>query len=119
MSNRILIVDDSAFMRNIIKKILTINGYTDIYEASNGMEALQKYQECTPDLVTMDITMPIMDGIEALKNIKNFDPNAIVIMMSAMGQAVLVTEAIKCGASDFIVKPFQAEKVIQTMHKYI
>lgn len=118
MSKRILIVDDSSFMRNIIKTILSTNGYDIIGEASNGEDAFNLYKSLKPDLVTMDITMPIVDGIAALTNIKEFDPNANVIMVTAMGQKVLVEEAIKAGAVDFIVKPFQPNLVIKTVEKF-
>lgn len=119
MKKRILIVDDSMFMRNIIKNILVSNGYVIVGEASNGEEAIELYKSLKPDLVTMDITMPNIDGIAALNSIKQFDKNAMVIMITAMGQKILVNEAIEAGAIDFIVKPFQAEIVIKTIQKYI
>lgn len=119
MKKRILIVDDSMFMRNIIKHILVSNGYVIVGEASNGEEAIELYKSLKPDLVTMDITMPNIDGIAALYSIKQFDKNATVIMITAMGQKILVNEAIEAGAIDFIVKPFQAEMVIKTIQKYI
>jgi two-component system chemotaxis response regulator CheY len=117
MSNKVLIVDDAAFMRMMIKEILTKNGYTVVGEASDGLQAVEKYKELGPDLVTMDITMPEMDGITALKEIKKFDPNARVIMCSAMGQQAMVIDAIQAGAKDFIVKPFQADRVIEAIKK--
>lgn len=119
MNNKILVVDDSALMRNLIKKILIANNYNIIGEASNGKEAVKLYQELKPDIVTMDITMPIIDGIAALKNIKSIDSNAKVIMVTAMGQSWLVTEALKADAIDFIIKPFQEESVIKTIKNHI
>jgi two-component system chemotaxis response regulator CheY len=117
MSSKVLIVDDAAFMRMMIKEILTKNGYSVVGEASDGVQAVEKYKELGPDLVTMDITMPEMDGITALKEIKKFDPNARVIMCSAMGQQAMVIDAIQAGAKDFIVKPFQADRVIEAIKK--
>lgn len=117
MSNRVLIVDDAAFMRMMIKEILSKNGYDVVGEASDGAQAIEKYQELTPDLVTMDITMPEMDGITALKEIKKINPSAKVIMCSAMGQQAMVIDAIQAGAKDFIVKPFQADRVIEAIKK--
>lgn len=113
----ILIVDDAAFMRMMLKDILTKNGFEVIGEAKDGSEALEKYQELKPDLVTLDITMPIVDGITALKNIKAYDSSAKCVMCSAMGQQVLVIESIQAGAKDFIVKPFQADRVIEAVNK--
>ncbi|KHD86511.1 chemotaxis protein CheY [Heyndrickxia ginsengihumi] len=117
MADKILIVDDAAFMRMMIKDILTKNGYEVVAEASDGAQAVEKYQELRPDLVTMDITMPEVDGISALKQIKQMDPNAKVIMCSAMGQQAMVIDAIQAGAKDFIVKPFQADRVIEAIQK--
>jgi len=117
MSNKVLIVDDAAFMRMMIKEILTKNGYSVVGEASDGAQAVEKYKELGPDLVTMDITMPEMDGITALKEIKKIDPNARIIMCSAMGQQAMVIDAIQAGAKDFIVKPFQADRVIEAIKK--
>ena len=114
---RILIVDDAAFMRMMIKDILTKNGFEVVGEAADGIQAVEKYNELRPDLVTMDITMPEMDGIAALKEIKATDPNAIIIMCSAMGQQAMVIDAIQAGAKDFIVKPFQADRVIEAIQK--
>ncbi|MCT8139832.1 response regulator [Anaerobacillus sp. CMMVII] len=119
MANKILIVDDAAFMRMMIKDILTKNGFEIAGEANDGAQAIEKYKELSPDLVTMDITMPEMDGITALKEIKKFDPNAKVIMCSAMGQQAMVIDAIQAGAKDFIVKPFQADRVIEAIKKTI
>ena len=106
-------------MRMMIKDILTKNGYNVVGEAENGKVAVDKYSELSPDLVLLDITMPEMDGIGALKAIKAKDPNACVIMCSAMGQQAMVIEAIQSGAKDFIVKPFQAERVLEAVKKVI
>lgn len=116
---KILIVDDAAFMRMMIKDILTKNGYEVIGEAANGIQAVELYKAHQPDLVTMDITMPEMDGIEAVKQIKAVNPGAKVIMCSAMGQQSMVMDAIKAGASDFIVKPFQADRVLEAVKKIV
>ncbi|MCQ6274105.1 response regulator [Bacillus sp. V3B] len=117
MAHRILIVDDAAFMRMMIKDILTKNGYEVVGEAADGQQAIEKYKECQPDLVTMDITMPEMDGITALKEIRKMNPNSKVIMCSAMGQQAMVIDAIQAGARDFIVKPFQADRVLEAISK--
>ena len=117
MGNNILIVDDAAFMRMMVKDILTKGGYNVVGEAENGV--VQKYAELKPDLVTLDITMPEMDGIQALKKIKEADAGANVIMCSAMGQQAMVIEAIQNGAKDFIVKPFQADRVLEAVKKVI
>jgi len=119
MAKNILICDDAAFMRMMIKDILTKNGYNVAGEAENGMKAVEKYKELSPDLVLMDITMPEMDGIQALKEIKKLDAGSRVIMCSAMGQQAMVIESIQAGAKDFIVKPFQAERVIEAVKKVI
>ena len=119
MAKNILIVDDAAFMRMMIKDILTKNGYNVIGEAENGAKAFEKYNELKPDLVLMDITMPDVDGIAALKKIKGADPNALIIMCSAMGQQAMVIEAIQGGAKDFIVKPFQPDRVLEAVKKVI
>ena len=119
MAKNILICDDAAFMRMMIKDILTKNGYNVAGEAENGAKAVEKYAELKPDLVLMDITMPEMDGIEALKKIKASDPSASVIMCSAMGQKAMVIESIQSGAKDFIVKPFQADRVIEAVQKVV
>ena len=116
---KILIVDDAAFMRMMIKDILTKNGYEVAGEAENGAVAVTKYAEIKPDLVLMDITMPEKDGIQALKDIKASDSGANVIMCSAMGQQAMVIEAIQSGARDFIVKPFQADRVIEAVKKVV
>ena len=119
MAQNILICDDAAFMRMMIKDILTKNGYTVAGEAENGAKAVEKYAELHPDLVLMDITMPEMDGIQALKKIKESHPQASVIMCSAMGQQAMVIESIQSGAKDFIVKPFQADRVIEAVRKVV
>ncbi|MBE3549686.1 MAG: response regulator [Brockia lithotrophica] len=119
MSKRILVVDDAAFMRMMLKDILKRGGYEVVGEAANGVEAVALYRELRPDLVTMDITMPEMDGIAALKQIRTLDPEAKVIMVSAMGQQAMVIEAIQSGARDFIVKPFQAERVLEAVRKVL
>ncbi|MGV3489408.1 MAG: response regulator [Tuberibacillus sp.] len=119
MGKRILIADDAAFMRMMIKDILVKNGFDVVAEAADGKEAFEKYQEYKPDLVTMDITMPEMDGITSLKKIREFDPQAKVIMCSAMGQQAMVIDAIQAGAKDFIVKPFQNDRVIEAINKTI
>ena len=119
MAKNILIVDDAAFMRMMIKDILTKNGYNVVGEADNGAKAVEKYNELKPDLVLMDITMPEMDGIQALKAIKGADGGAKVIMCSAMGQQAMVIESIQSGAKDFIVKPFQADRVLEAVKKVL
>ncbi len=110
-------VDDAAFMRMMLKDILLKGGFEIAGEATNGAEAIRLYQELKPDLVTMDITMPEVDGIAAVKEIKKIDPNAKVVMVSAMGQQAMVIEAIQAGASDFIVKPFQPDRVLEALKK--
>jgi two-component system chemotaxis response regulator CheY len=117
MANRILIVDDAAFMRMMIRDILTKSGYEVVGEAQDGAQAIEKFKELHPDLITMDITMPEMDGITALKEIRKLDSNARVIMCSAMGQQSMVIDAIQAGAKDFIVKPFQPDRVIEAIKK--
>ena len=119
MAKNILICDDAAFMRMMIKDILTKNGYTVAGEAENGAKAVEKNTELKPDLVLMDITMPEMDGIQALKKIRELDPKASVIMCSAMGQQAMVIESIQSGAKDFIVKPFQADRVLEAVRKVV
>lgn len=114
---KILIVDDSLFMRMILKNVIQELGYETVAEASNGLEALTLYTELKPDLVTLDITMPEMDGITALEEIKNMDPDAKVIMVSAMGQQALLIRAVSMGASDFIVKPFSKDRVREALKK--
>lgn len=115
---KILLVDDAAFMRMRCAKLLTENGY-EVGEAENGQEAIQKYQTYRPDLVLMDITMPVMDGITATREIKSLDGNAKVVMVSALGQQTMVIEAIKAGAKDFVVKPFEPDKILSTVKKFV
>ena len=117
MSKRVLIVDDAVFMRMKLKDILEKNGYEVVAEAQNGIEAIEKYKAENPDLVTMDITIPELDGVSALREIKKIDPNAKVIMCSAMGQQSMVMDAIQAGAIDFIVKPFETDRVIKSLDK--
>ena len=117
MAKRILIVDDAVFMRMKLRDILEKNGYEVAGEAQNGQEALDKYKVEKPDLVTMDITMPDVDGLDGLKMIMKADPNAKVVMCSAMGQQGMVMDAIKSGAVDFIVKPFDTERVIKSLDR--
>ncbi|WP_039653414.1 response regulator [Clostridium tyrobutyricum] len=116
---KVLIVDDAAFMRMMIKDILEKNGFEIVGEANNGIKAVELFKKEKPDIVTMDITMPDMDGIEAVKAIKEFDSSAKIIMCSAMGQQSMVMDAIKAGAKDFIVKPFQPDRVIEAVTKVL
>lgn len=115
MAKKILVVDDAAFMRMMIKNTLVQNNLGEVEEASDGEQAVAKYAEIKPDMVIMDITMPNKDGLEALRDIKSSDPNANVVMCSAMGQEAMVVEAIKLGAKDFIVKPFKPDRIIKTV----
>lgn len=117
MTKKVLIVDDAIFMRMKLKDILEKNGFEVVGEAQNGVEAIEKYKTESPDLVTMDITMPEMDGVTALKEIKKVDGDAKVIMCSAMGQQSMVMDAIKSGALDFIVKPFDTDRVVKALQK--
>ena len=119
MAKNILVCDDAAFMRMMIKDILSKNGYTVAGEAENGMKAVEKFKEVSPDLVLMDITKPEMDGIQALKEIRKLDGGAKVIMCSAMGQQAMVIESIQAGAKDFIEKPFQPERVLEAVKKVV
>lgn len=116
---KVLIVDDAAFMRLAIKQMLEKNGFEQIEEAANGVEAVEKYKVLSPDIVTMDITMPDMDGIEALKKIMEYDPKAKVVMVSAMGQESMVKDAIISGAKNFIVKPIKEDQLIKTLIKVL
>ncbi len=117
--SRVLIVDDAAFMRMMLKDILTKNGLQVVGEAVNGSEAVDKYKELQPDVVTMDITMPEKDGITAVKEIRAMYPQARIIMCSAMGQQPMVLEAIQAGAKDFVVKPFQPDRVMESIKKVL
>ena len=117
MGGRVLIVDDAAFMRGMIKNILVDNGYEVVGNAENGIEAVEFYEKLKPDVVIMDITMPEKDGISAVKEIIALDSEAIIVMCSAMGQQDLVLEALKLGAKDFIVKPFRPEKILEAIDR--
>ena len=119
MAKSVLICDDAAFMRMMIRDILTKNGFVVAGEAENGIKAIEKYQDTHPDLVLRDITMPEIDGIQALKEIKKINENAQIVMCSAMGQQAMVIESIQAGARDFIVKPFQADRVIEAVRKVL
>ncbi len=117
MPLRVMVVDDALFMRNILKEIFVRAGYEVVAEAENGERARELYRETKPDLVTMDIVMPKKSGIEALQEIMADDPNACVVMVSALGQDSLVLEAVESGARDFIVKPFKEEKVLEIVKR--
>ena len=119
MDKKILIVDDATFMRMTIKNCLVKAGYENLFEAGDGQQAFETFQKERPDLVIMDITMPNMDGLEALKAIKGFDAAAKVVMCSAMGQEAMVVQAIQFGALDFIVKPFKPDRILQTVTKIL
>ena len=119
MSQTVLICDDAVFMRTMIGDILTQAGLDVVGEAESGQEAVQKYKELRPDLVTMDIIMPQMGGIDAVRAITSFDPQARVLMCSAMGQQALVAEAIQAGAKDFVVKPFQPSRVLEAVQRVL
>lgn len=116
---RILVCDDSAFMRMMLKRVLIDNGHEVVGEAGDGMEAVQLYRQHKPDLATMDITMPKMDGIQAVAHIHEENPLARIVMVTALGQKGIITDALRAGASDFIVKPFDAEQVIETIKKVL
>ena len=115
---KILVVDDAAFMRMRCTKLLTENGY-EVVEAENGLDAIAKYKENKPDAVLLDITMPEMDGLTALKEIRKIDPEAKVAMVTAMGQQSMIMDAIKSGAKDFVVKPFQPDRVLAAVKKLV
>lgn len=117
MGKNIMVVDDAAFMRMMVRDVVTKAGHTVVGEAENGAKAVEQYKACKPDVVFMDITMPEMTGIEAVKAIKAFDAGAKIIMCSAMGQQAMVVEAIQSGAIDFIVKPFQPERLAEALEK--
>jgi two-component system chemotaxis response regulator CheY len=116
---RVLVCDDSAFMRMMLKRVLVDNGHEVVGEAGNGMEAIQMYRQHKPDLITMDITMPKMDGIQAVKHIYEENPLVRIIMVTALGQKAIITDALKAGASDFIVKPFDNVQVVETIKKVL
>ena len=117
MIKNILLADDAAFMRMMLKNILEKAGYNVVGEATNGREAIDRYKELKPDLVILDITMPEVDGIQGLKGIMDYDNSALAVMCSAMGQQSIVIEAIQSGAKDFIVKPFQADRILECLNK--
>ncbi|MCL5982898.1 MAG: response regulator [Firmicutes bacterium] len=119
MGRQVLITDDTAFMRMTLRNILEKNGYQVVGEAEDGQVAVEKYRELRPGLVTMDITMPRMDGITAIKKIMEIDSQAKIVVCSAMGQKALVIEALNAGARDFIVKPFQADRIINALQKVV
>lgn len=119
MPVRILIVDDAIFMRKMIGDILRKEGYEICGEAENGIEAIEKYRELHPDLVTMDIIMPDMSGIDAVQEIVNSDSKAKILMVSAMGQQSLVVEAIQKGAKDYVIKPFQPSRVLEAVERVL
>ena len=114
---KVMIVDDAAFMRMVIKDILTKNGHEVVAEAVDGLDAIEKFGQVNPELVFLDIVMPNMEGIECLKKIMEMDSNAKVVMCSSIGQQSVVSDAIKSGARDFIVKPFDAAKVLEVVSK--
>ena len=116
---RIMVVDDAAFMRTMLKAMLVEEGHEVVAEASNGREAIQAYVSAKPDIVTMDITMPELDGVGAVKEIRKHDPAAKIIMCSAMGQKAMVIDAISAGAKDFVVKPFQKDRVVESVNKVL
>jgi two-component system chemotaxis response regulator CheY len=119
MAKRVLVVDDSVFMRDIIKDIFAAGGFSVVGEAGNGVEAVEKYKELKPDLVTMDLVMPYRNGIDATREILRNDSKALVVMCSALGQETMVMEAIEAGAVDFIVKPPRAEDVLAVVKKVL
>jgi len=117
LGKRVLITDDTAFMRMTLRNVLEKNGYEVVGEAEDGYQAVEQYMLSKPDLVTMDITMPNMDGITAIKKIMEKDPEAKIVVVSAMGQKALVIEALNSGAKDFIVKPFQPDRIVEALQK--
>lgn len=119
MNSTVLVCDDAVFMRTMISDILTQAGFDVVGEAESGTQAVEKYRALKPDLVTMDIIMPDMGGIEAVRAITEFDPQARVLMCSAMGQQALVAEAIQAGAKDFVVKPFQPSRVLEAVQRVL
>jgi len=118
-SSTVLVCDDAVFMRTMVSDILSQAGFTVVGEAENGKQAVEKYQQLKPDLVTMDIIMPEMGGIEAVKKITQRDPAARILMCSAMGQQALVQEALQAGARDFVVKPFQPSRVLEAVQRVL
>ena len=117
MGSKILVVDDSAFMRRIVKNILTRNGFQEIVEARNGLEAIEVFRRDSPDLVLLDVIMPGMGGIEALRRIRDLDENAEVVMLTAVGQEEMRNECLRLGALDYIVKPFEEEQVVEVLRR--
>ena len=115
MAKKVLIVDDASFMRKLLGYIISKSGFEIVGEGGNGQEGFDLYKKLKPDIVTLDITMPGVTGLECVKMIREFDPNANIVMCSAMGQQAMVIEAIQAGAKDFIVKPFQATRVIEAL----
>ncbi len=119
MAKRVLIVDDAAFMRNMVREIFLEAGYEVVGEATHGAEAVLRYQELKPDLTTMDIVMPYKNGVEATREIVRAHPQALVVICSALGQEALVLEALEAGAADFVVKPFRGEDLLQVVRKVL
>lgn len=119
MSKRVLVTDDALYCRMELKNILTSRGYRVVGEARNGQEAVERYRELRPDLVTMDVVMPEMDGVAAVKKIREIDPGATILMCSSMGQRSLLMEALQAGASDFVTKPFRDRSVLNSVRKLI
>lgn len=119
MEKMILIVDDAMFMRRVVRKNLEVMGFSNITEAKDGEEAVKLFEQLRPDLVILDITMPVMSGIEALERIKKMDENAKVIMCSAVGQELMIVKALEAGAGDFIVKPFDSNVFERTVKNYL
>jgi two-component system, chemotaxis family, chemotaxis protein CheY len=119
VGHRVLVCDDAIFMRTMITDILSGAGYEVVGEAETGLQAIERYRELNPDLVTMDIVMPDMGGIDAVREIVKQDPNAKILMCSAMGQQALVVEAIQAGAKDFVVKPFQPSRVLEAVQRVL
>jgi two-component system chemotaxis response regulator CheY len=119
VGSTVLVCDDAVFMRTMVSDILSQAGFTVVGEAENGKQAVEKYQKLKPDLVTMDIIMPEMGGIEAVKQITQMDPAARILMCSAMGQQALVQEALQAGARDFVVKPFQPSRVLEAVQRVL
>lgn len=119
MSHTVLVCDDAIFMRTMISDILSQAGYEIVGEAESGVQAIERYKQLKPDLVTMDIVMPDLGGIEAVREIVKFDPAARILMCSAMGQQALVVEAIQAGARDFVVKPFQPSRVLEAVQRVL
>lgn len=116
---KVLIIDDAAFMRLSLKSMLERNGFEVVGEAENGEVGVVKYKEVSPDIVTMDVTMPKMDGVQTLKLIKEYDPKARVVMVTAMGQEQIVKQAVLSGAKSFIVKPFKEDRLVETLKKVL